>query len=104
MENKKNFIKKRLNSGCLKQKKITATYSIIRKEFPQMSHLMLKDLMQIDGYSDVEIGFASGVGLDVIRNIAMGNTYGVSKATFLRLLGLYAKVFCDWFALYEDEL
>ncbi|MGD9153405.1 MAG: hypothetical protein PVG30_07110 [Gammaproteobacteria bacterium] len=105
MENKnKYFSKKRSNSNCLKQKKITATYRTISREFPQMSRLMLKDLMQIDGYSDIEIGFASGVGLDIIRKIAMGNTCCVSKTTFLRLLGLYARVFCDWFALREDEL
>ena len=103
MENKNKFIKKRMNSGYLKHKKFTATYRMINREFPRMSHFMLRDLMQLDGYSDIEIGFGTGIGLDVIRQLAQGNTCCVSKTTFLRLLGLYARVFCDWFALEGDE-
>lgn len=104
MENKKKFTnKKHINPIYVKQKKFTATYRKLNREFPQMSHFMLKDLMQIDGYSDVEIGFGTGIGLDIIRKLAQGNTGCVSKTTFLRLLSLYARVFCDWFALQGEE-
>ena len=103
MESKKYSNKKRTNFSYLKQKKFTATYRTINRDFPRLSHLMLRDLMRIDGYSDIEIGFGAGVGLDDIRKIATGNTCGISKKTFLRLLGLYAKVFCDWHALRMEE-
>jgi hypothetical protein len=103
MENKKNHTnKRRINPTYLKQKKFTTTYRKINREFPQMSHFMLKDLLEIDGYSDIEIGFGTGIGLDIIRQLAQGNTCCVSKTTFLRLLSLYARVFCDWFALQEE--
>jgi len=103
MKNKKFYNKKRIDPIYLKQKKITATYRMINREFPKISHFMLKDLMQLDGYSDIEIGFGTGIGLDVIRQLAQGNTCCVSKTTFLRLLSLYARVFCNWFALQGED-
>lgn len=103
MKNKDKFNKKRINPTYLKHKKFTATYRMINRKLPQMSHFMLKDLLQVDGYSDIEVGFGTGIGLDVIRELAQGNTCCVSKTTFLRLLSLYSRVFCDWFAL-QDEV
>ena len=100
---KNNYNKKRINPIYLKHKKFTATYRKINREFPKMSHFMLKDLLEIDGFSDVAIGFGTGIGLDVIRELARGNTCCVSKTTFLRLLSLYERVFCNWFALQGEE-
>lgn len=103
MKNKNKFNKKRISPVCLKRKNFAATFRMLNREFPQISHFMLKDLLQIDGYSDIEIGFGTGIGLDVIRKLAQGNTCCVSKTTFLRLLSLYARVFCDWFVLQEEQ-
>lgn len=104
MDNKNRSIRKRINAAYLKHKKFTATYRMINRQFPQMSHLMLKDLLQVGGYSDIEIGFGAGIGLDIIRQLARGQTDCISKTAFLRLLGLYAKVFCNWFALRDEEI
>jgi hypothetical protein len=104
MENKKTRNKKYNHFTQLKHRSTNFTFHSINKNFPQLSSILLKDLLQMDGYSDVAVGFGAGVGLDVIRKIATGNTCCVTKTTFFRILGLYAKVFCNWHELREDVM
>ena len=73
-----------------------STYQTIHYEYPQLVHIFLQDLMTMDGFTENEIGFAAGVRLDIIRRILNGDRRKGSKTVFFNLLGLYARVFCDW--------
>lgn len=58
-----------------------------------LCHLM-SDLLRVDGYSDVEISYASGVSLEVIRKLLADRINHIDRESFLLLIGLYARVFC----------
>lgn len=91
---KNNYIRKNPN----------ITFQNINKDFPHLAKLLIKELLKVDGYSDTEISFGAGIRLDIIRKIATGSSCYISQTTFFRILGLYAKVFCDWEKINTNEL
>ena len=73
------------------------------KEYPQFIQHLVQDLLQIDGYTETEIAFASGIPLDAVRKLAQGEVYYVNREIFLALFGLYARIFCSWWR-YSDDM
>ncbi len=76
------------------------TYSTTRKEYPQLSQMLLKDLLG-KGYSDVDIGFCTSIKLHDLRKIINGDTTLISRKIFLSIMGLYTRAFCDWYQYKE---
>jgi len=75
---------------------IKTTCNKIKKHYPQLIQMLINDLLKVEDYSEMMVGFAAGVNLDVIRKILLGDIAPVSERIFLDILGLYARVFCDW--------
>jgi len=73
------------------------------KEYPQFIQHLIQDLLQIDGYSETEIAFASGLPLDTVRKLVRGQPHYVNREVFLALFGLYARIFCSWWR-YSDNV
>jgi CRISPR/Cas system CSM-associated protein Csm5 (group 7 of RAMP superfamily) len=78
------------------QQQIESYQNIIHK-YPRLIHSLLTDLLKIEGYSEVAIGFGTGINLDTIRKITNNNLKRIPKRVFFDILGLYARVFCDWY-------
>lgn len=95
---KQNFVKNKTNIQPRKNyhEKFKITYNKIKKNYPQFLQLLINDLLKVEGYSEVMIGFGSGVSLDVIRKILIGDITHITEQVFLDILGLYARVFCNW--------
>lgn len=70
------------------------SYQNINNKYPQLIHYLLNDLLKIEGYSEVVIGFGTGTNLDMIRKITENNIRKIPKHVFFDILGLYARVFC----------
>ena len=72
------------------------SYQNIIRQYPQLIHCLLNDLLKVDGYSEVTVGFGTGIDLDIIRKITTHDANKISQRVFFDILGLYARVFCDW--------
>ena len=73
------------------------------KEYPQFIQNLIQDLLQVDGYTETEIAFASGIPLDTVRKLAQGTAHYVNREIFLALFGLYARIFCSWWRYSDGE-
>ncbi|MBN1684186.1 MAG: hypothetical protein JW855_01940 [Gammaproteobacteria bacterium] len=72
------------------------------KNYPCFVAHMLDDIMSIDGFSETEIGFGSSIPLETVRDIVAGNLKHLNQEVSLALLGLYARIFCNWWS-YQDD-
>ena len=72
------------------------------KNYPCFITHMLNDLMGIEGFSETEIGFGSSIPLETIRDITSGNLSCLNQEVSLALLGLYARIFCNWWCYRDD--
>ncbi len=81
--------------GVSHASRLSDVYSKLLRRYPRIVLDLLEDLMQIDGYSEIEIAFGSGIPLDVVRKISNNCVDHISREYFLSILELYARVFCQ---------
>jgi hypothetical protein len=62
-----------------------------------MKHLV-NDLQQIDGYTENEIAFGSGISLDAVRKLTHGRLERIDRKIFHEMLHFYARAVCGWCA------
>jgi hypothetical protein len=80
------------------------TRSKIEKKYPQLVSTLLDDLLKIEGYCEVGVAFISDVDLALIRKILACDISNISSQVFLKILLLYARVFCNWNLLKDEPL
>jgi hypothetical protein len=90
------------HSYALDYQKKCESYKRIINKYPQLIHNLLNELLQIEGYSETVIGFGTGIQLDMIRKINTQHIYPIPQRVFFDILGLYARIFCNWYH-YKDE-
>ncbi len=81
--------------GVSHSNRLTDVYSKLLRRYPRIVQDLLEDLLQIDGYSEIEIAFGAMIPLDVVRKLSISSTEYVSREYFLSILELYARVFCQ---------
>ncbi len=81
--------------GVTHASRLSDVYSKLLRRYPRIVLDLLEDLMQIDGYSEIEIAFGAQIPLDVVRSITLNETVQVSREYFLSILELYTRVFCQ---------
>ena len=73
-------------------------YSKLLKKQPMLIQeimcFLIDDLLRLDGYSDIEVSYTSGIGLDVIRKLLANRINHIDRESFLLLIGLYGRMFC----------
>jgi hypothetical protein len=84
------------NSQTQQQHRIES-YQNINNKYPRLIHSLLTDLLKVEGYSEVTVGFGTGTNLDIIRKISNNHIKKIPKRAFFGILGLYARVFCNWY-------
>jgi len=55
---------------------------------------MMQDLMRIDGFSEVDIAFGSGVSIETVRECLFGRQPMLDQRSFLALLAFFSRFFC----------
>lgn len=70
------------------------TYYVARHECPGLFKAMMQDLMRIDGFSEVDIAFGSGVSIEIVRECLFGRQPILDQRSFLALLSFFSRFFC----------
>ncbi len=81
--------------GVSNSNRLSDVYSKLLKRYPRIMQDLIIDLLQIDGYSEIEIAFGAKIPLDVVRKLSINCAEHVNREYFLSILELYARVFCQ---------
>jgi hypothetical protein len=84
-----------------RQKKYS--YEKLCYQYPRLVNFLLNDLLEIDGYSEKEIAFATGLHIDTIQKILHYQFKNIPQRVFFDIVGLYARVFCIWSHFNDSE-
>jgi hypothetical protein len=99
----KAYMRKKIKKSRKVNNSASQFYKTVNEKFPHLLQLLVADLLVVEGYSEADIGIGLGIGIDVVRRIAMGNTRQIPKDVFFDILGLYAGVFGNWGNYQHEE-
>lgn len=93
MQSSRNILKNRFV-----KRKSKDLYHHTMEKFPSFMKYLIDDLQQIDGYTENEIAFGSGISLDALRKLTHGRTDRIDRKTFQEILHFYVHAICGWCA------
>ena len=70
-----------------------ALFSKLMRRYPSFVQDAISDLLQVDGYSEIEIAYGTRVSMELIRALAMNQAVKVDRKSFHAILQLYLQVF-----------
>jgi len=65
----------------------------MKHQCPELVKAILHDLLNIEGYTEVDIAFASGVSIELVRKIRFGKDISIAQNEFLALLDFFSRLF-----------